>query len=458
MPIANIIHDWALLWQELSVALLATVLLTVKIALGKDFARLAALITAAGLTALFFARLLLAAETTEIFFGGMATENSFTRQIHLLLIGGTLLSVLLHRIFPDKNTTDNFQTEYHILLCGALSGLLLMTRAQNLLLLFIALELVSVCSYGLVFFASGKQAVEAGVKYILFGIFSSALMLYGISLYWSIEGSLDIPGDLRNLPQWGKSVIFLLILSGLFFKTSAAPFHVWTPDVFQGAPLSVVTFFAVIPKAGALAAVMTLYSPAASGATAAVAILSFLIGTAAALRQTNMRRLMAYSSVAQAGFLLAATIAQAQKALIYYLQAYLLMNFLAFAVTAKVEASNNSQALDAFNGTGVGSPLCGVAMLIGMAGLIGLPPTAGFAAKLLVFSALWQKWQQTEDAWLFALFIAGFAATVISVYFYLQAPFRMFFKQGQDVNRLTFAQKLWLLTLSAALIGLLLGS
>jgi NADH-quinone oxidoreductase subunit N len=457
----NIARDLWLLWPEIAIAVLIVMLLMTQMAVGKNHRQWSSWIVSTGLSGILAALVAQPAGETQVFFSEMLLVSSLTWQFHVLLVSGTLLTVLLGQIFPPKSFADDSKPEYYTLLCGTLLGLLLMVRAQNLLMLFMALETASVCSYGLVFFASSKKATEAGVKYILFGIFSSALMLYGISLWWSATGGLSlaqIPSDM--LPEWGVRLVFLLILSGLLFKTSAAPFHIWTPDVLEGAPLPVAAFFAVVPKIGALAVVMILLTTAASqflvlSLLSTLAVLTLLIGTLAAIRQTNTRRLMAYSAIAQAGFMLAAVIAQVPQALIYYLWVYLMLNFLAFAVIAQVESEVQSQEITAFAGIGKAVPLAGIAMLVAMAGLIGLPPTAGFAAKLLVFSALWQQWQQLHNSWLLLLFISGLVATVISVYFYFKIPYQTFFRDGQVFNQLTLLQRLWLAVLSIAVIALL---
>lgn len=460
----NITRDLWLLWPEIAVAALTVVLLMIQTALSKHHRQWSSWAVDVGLSGILAALTVQPVGETQVFFSEMLLASPLVWQFHLLLVSGTLLTILLGQIFPPKPFADDSKPEYYTLLCGALLGLLLMVRAQNLLMLFMALETVSICSYGLVFFASGKKTTEAGVKYILFGIFSSALMLYGISLWWSATGSLSLAQVSSDvLPVWGARLVFLLILSGLLFKTSAVPFHIWTPDVLEGAPLPVAAFFSVVPKAGALAAVMTLLTPAASqpqalsmlSVLAILTVLTLIIGTLAAIRQTNMRRLMAYSAIAQAGFILAAAVAQAPTALIYYLWVYLALNFLAFGVMAWVEPERQSQEIGAFAGVGKAAPTAGVAMLVAMAGLIGLPPTAGFAAKLLVFSALWQQWQQMQSTWLILLFVSGLVATVISVYFYFKVPYQMFFREGQVLRRLTILQRLWLILLSIAVIALL---
>ncbi|WP_448519039.1 NADH-quinone oxidoreductase subunit N [Rhodoflexus sp.] len=457
----NIIRDLQLLWPELAVSGLIVLLLIAEIVV-RNGRKLAASLSVLGLVLLLAALYMLPVEATRTLFADMLLESPLARQFHLLLTSGTLLAVLLGQIFPEKFSEKNTKTEYYILLLGALLGLLLMVRAQNLLMLFMALETVSICSYGLVFFISGKKTAEAGVKYILFGIFSSALMLYGISLWWSIGGSLfwGQPTG-QTLPEWGVALVFLLILTGLLFKTSTTPFHIWTPDVFEGAPLPVAAFFAVVPKIGALAALLLLAAgisnlQVATSVLVIAAIVTLIIGTLAALWQTNMRRLMAYSAIAQAGFLLMAIIASAPEALNYYLWVYLVLNFLAFGVMAWVENTTNSMEISAFAGKGAMTPLAGIAMTIAMAGLIGLPPTAGFAAKLLVFSTLWQQWQQLQHSLLLILLITGLAATVVSVYFYFKLPFQLFFRQGESTpSPLTVVQSAWLLSLSAAVLALL---
>jgi len=459
----NIARDLWSLWAEIAVAILIVILLLLQIAVAKNSKQWSSWVIGTGLSVILAALIAQPVVETRALFSGMLLKNPLTWQFHLLLVSGTLLTVLLGKIFPPKTFANDSKPEYYMLLCGALLGLLLMVCAQNFLILFIALETVSICSYGLVFFASGRKTTEAGVKYILFGIFSSALTLYGISLWWSATGSPSLMQFTSNLlPKWGTILVFLLIVSGLLFKTSAVPFHIWTPDVLQGAPLPVAAFFTVIPKIGALAVVLLLTTAVGQLSTlllllvlATLAILTLLIGTLAAIRQTNTRRLMAYSAIAQAGLMLSAVIAQAPTALVYYLWVYLVLNFLAFAAIAWVELEAQSQEISAFAGAGRVSPLAGVAMLTAMAGFIGLPPTSGFAAKLLVFSALWQQWQQLRHPLLLILFGVSLVATIVAVYFYFKVPYQMFFREGQTFSRLTVGQRLWMIVLSLTVIALL---
>lgn len=459
----NIARDLWSLWAEIAVAILIVILLLLQIAVAKNSKQWSSWVIGTGLSVILAALIAQPVVETRALFSGMLLKNPLTWQFHLLLVSGTLLTVLLGKIFPPKTFANDSKPEYYMLLCGALLGLLLMVCAQNFLILFIALETVSICSYGLVFFASGRKTTEAGVKYILFGIFSSALTLYGISLWWSATGSPSLMQFTSNLlPKWGTILVFLLIVSGLLFKTSAVPFHIWTPDVLQGALLPVAAFFTVIPKIGALAVVLLLTTAVGQLSTlllllvlATLAILTLLIGTLAAIRQTNTRRLMAYSAIAQAGLMLSAVIAQAPTALVYYLWVYLVLNFLAFAAIAWVELEAQSQEISAFAGAGRVSPLAGVAMLTAMAGFIGLPPTSGFAAKLLVFSALWQQWQQLRHPLLLILFGVSLVATIVAVYFYFKVPYQMFFREGQTFSRLTVGQRLWMIVLSLTVIALL---
>ncbi|MCS6967812.1 MAG: proton-conducting transporter membrane subunit [Cytophagales bacterium] len=357
--------------------------------------------------------------------------------------------ILLGLVFSPPTRS---KIEYYLLLCGSLLGLMLLVRTLHLLMLFIALEITSVCSYGLVFFASEKKATEAGAKYIFFGIFSSALMLYGISLYWSINGTFILTKN--QFPSWSDDLIFLLISAGLLFKTSAAPFHIWTPDVIESAPLPIAAFFTVVPKAGALAALVNLL-PNQWKLLTLIAIASLVIGSLSAIGQTNARRLMAYAAIAQVGFLLMPVLTLSYGALIYYLWVYLFLNALAFAAIAWIENKTGSQQLSYFAGWGANCPLLGIAMTTAMAGLIGLPPTAGFAAKLLVFLSLWQY---SSNYLLLTLFFVGIVATIISVYFYLKAPYEMFFKKAasaKEKSSMALLQRFWLIGMTGTIFLLI---
>jgi NADH-quinone oxidoreductase subunit N len=362
----------------------------------------------------------------------------------------------------QADRTGTGRGEFYATLPAMLAGMQLLSMADHLLMAYVSLELVSVGAYLLVLFGFGRQPAEAGIKYILFGVFASAVMLYGMSLLYGLTGQLALPGLLAQtgqVPSGPLLVALMLTLAGFLFKTAAAPFHLWAPDVYEAAPAPVVAFLATAPKAAGFAVLFRLGVgfadlPFFTDLLAGVALVSITLGNLAALWQTSAKRLLAYSAVAQAGFVLVGILAQSAAATFYYLLAYALGNFIVFGFIALASRWTGTDQIDGFKGLGQVSPLVGVAVLVGLASLLGLPPTAGFMAKLLVFSALWDTWQASGQWALLALLVGGLLNTVVSVYYYLKIPFLMFFRPPAPEVRgfpLPLGQ-LWLLAGLAALV------
>lgn len=368
-----------------------------------------------------------------------------------------------------------FPGELHSLLLAMLLGLYLLTMAVNLLTIYLAVELVSIVSYVLTALNRDRRGAEGAVKYALFGAVSAAVMLYGMSLLYGLTGTLDVtdPGFTRALSQtdpFAVGVALVLTLGGVLFKIAAVPFHLWNPDVYEAAPTPVVSFFSVAPKAAAFLALMRLESILPvdwAGWLAVVALASIAVGNFSALWQQDARRMLAYSSIAQTGFVLIGLAAATDfglRSATFYLGAYLFATMGAFLlldllVTPHVAPTSRSAqasppsrwpatnyAFARFSGLGLRQPALGVAVVLVMISLVGLPLTAGFSAKLLVFSALWETYQQTERTLLGALLLFGVFNAAVSLVFYLKLPFMLFFRNQPDapaVPRPTVGQ--WLL-------------
>lgn len=364
-----------------------------------------------------------------------------------------------------------FAGELHSLLLAMLLGLYLLTMAVNLLTIYLAVELVSLVSYVLTALHRDRRGAEGAVKYALFGAVSAAVMLYGMSLLYGLTGTLDVtdPGFTRALAQtdpFAGGVALVLTLGGLLFKIAAVPFHLWNPDVYEAAPTPVVSFFSVAPKAAAFLALMRLESVLPvdwAGWLAVVALASIAVGNFSALWQRDARRMLAYSSIAQSGFVLIGLAAASDfglRSATFYLGAYLFTTMGAFLLLDLLVNPNFSSgklsppttqlppnyAFAHFVGLGLRQPALGVAVVLVMISLVGLPLTAGFSAKLFVFSALWETYQQTERTLLGALLLFGVFNAAVSLVFYLKLPFLLFFRNPPDapaVPRPTLGQ--WLL-------------
>lgn len=343
--------------------------------------------------------------------------------------------------------------EWYSILVAMTLGLFLMTLSVNLLSIYLSIELVSICSYLLTALTADRKASEGGIKYLLFGAVSSAIMLYGMSLLYGMTGTLDLTADafgaeLARQDAAVATVAVLLTGAGLLFKLAGVPFHVWTPDAYEAAPVPVAAFFSVAPKAAAVLVLMRLVTAlpmeslgdGAAGATATglqtpltvLALAGILIGNLSALRQTDAKRLLAYSTIAHAGFLLVGVVALSEagfEAVLFYAGTYAFMSLAAFFLVDLLARSNGSAlTIRQFAGLGPQQPVLSVALTIVMLALTGLPPTVGFTAKLLSFSALYEAYQQSADPWLLTLFALGLLNALISLVYYLRIPFLLFFR------------------------------
>ncbi len=351
--------------------------------------------------------------------------------------------------------------EFYVILYGLLLGASLMVMSVNLLMLYLSIEMLSICSYILTNFNFDKKSAEAGIKYLLFGGLASGLMLYGISLIYGFSGTLLlespelIPG-LSQIPAIALIPALLLIAAGLFFKISAVPFHIWAPDVYEGAPTPVVALFSIVPKLAGIGVLLRfagffadlqiqMASLEWQWIASIIAIITIVVGNFAALSQPNAKRMMAYSSIAHSGFLLIGVIAYTEfgtYAVMFYAAIYLLMNFAAFLMIKMISRRTGYEYIKDYKGLGKEWPLLGVLMLIVMISLTGLPPTAGFTAKLFIFSALWQTYQSTDSTIMVSLLLIGLLNTVVSLFYYLKIPYYMFFKQKEKVvEKQSFGQK-----------------
>lgn len=335
-----------------------------------------------------------------------------------------------------------FAGEYFPLLIGMLLGLFLLIMAVNLLMLFLSIEIVSVASYLLTAFQKDRKSAEGAIKYALFGTISAAVMLYGMSLLYGLTGTLNFvePEFTRAIAQADSVAVIIAILftvSGFLFKISAVPFHIWNPDVYESAPTPVVSFFSVAPKAAALLALIRFLSTVPTDIQqilALVAILSLTVGNFSALWQTNLKRLLAYSSIAQAGFMLVGLVAFSEaglKSTVFYIATYLFISMAAFFLVDMLRpAADNKDdySLISYHGLGQAHPWMGVLVVVVMMALVGLPLTVGFSAKLFVFSALYEAYEAQHSPVLLILLAFGLLNAAVSLFYYLRLPFVMFFR------------------------------
>lgn len=361
-----------------------------------------------------------------------------------------LLTVLLSFHFKRRGEVPTRYGEYHTLIYGLVLGAFLLVMSVNLLIIYLAIEIISISSYVLTNFNFGRKSAEASLKYLLFGAVASAIMLYGMSLIYGFTGTLDISSqmfsaNLALISPWPFYVAVSMTLAGFLFKIGAAPFHVWAPDVYEGAPVPIVALFSTVPKIAAIIILVRFlgFLPMENltldlnwvRILSWIAIITMLIGNLSALWQKNAKRMMAYSSIAHAGFMLVGVVAFSEfglESLVFYASIYLIMNFAAFLLIKILSDTKRIEKMSDFAGLGKEMPFLGIASIIIMISLTGLPPTAGFTAKLLIFSSVWDTYQTNHEPVLLALFVVGLLNSVLSLFYYLKIPYYLYFHSRAD--------------------------
>lgn len=414
------------------------------------------------------------------YFAGMLTSDAWGGFVRVVVLAAALLTVLLTLLtgIPDRDDSADF---YALLLGGTL-GMMLMASASHLLMVFIAVEMASLPGYALAGFLKGKRSgSEAALKYVVYGAAASGVMLYGITLLAGTFGSAALNDVSAGIVARGFDLPVLaglaLTLVGLGFKLAAVPFQFWCPDVFEGAAAEVAGFLSVASKAGAIGLtgrlLLTLHAsheggwavPANVGVgVAAVAMLTVTFGNLAAFGQNNLKRLLAYSTIAHAGYMLMglAVITKAgAAAVLYYLAAYVAMNLGAFGVVALVRNATGSEDISAFRGLVKRNPLAAVALTVFLASLLGLPPLAGFAGKFQVFAAVFDAAKAASangpsglGTVFYVLLGVGAVNTAVSAYYYLKVARAMLLDEpvGEPQTN-TPAAALFLIALVAFLVA-----
>jgi NADH-quinone oxidoreductase subunit N len=363
----------------------------------------------------------------EAFNGGLRADR-FSLMLGGIFLAAALLTIMLG--WREPASVDR-RGEFVSLILISTTGMMLVASAGDLITIFLGIEILSVALYVLCALEVWREkSLESGLKYLIIGSVGASILLYGLTLLFGATGStsLSVIGDALSGSSLGDDALVVaamaLIAAGLAFKASAAPFHMWTPDVYEGAPTTVTAFMATAVKAAAFAAFLRIFAGALTdlqadwqAAIAVLAVASIVVGNVAALVQTNMKRLMAYSSVAQAGYLLigvAAGTIQGAEAVIYYLVAYTAMTMAAFGVIIirerEVEDGDEPSTL---TGYGRARPLLGVVMTLAMLSLAGFPPLAGFVGKFLLFGSA----VEADLTW---LAIVGAVGSMVSLGYYLR--------------------------------------
>ncbi|MBI1798592.1 MAG: NADH-quinone oxidoreductase subunit N [Candidatus Eisenbacteria bacterium] len=371
-------------------------------------------------------------------FGGMFVHDGFTVFFTILFCAVAALAVLLSWDYARRTRIG--QSEYYMLLLSATLGMILMAASNDLITIFLGLELMSLALYVLVGIRRARlESNEAALKYFLLGAFASGFLLYGIALLYGATGSTNLTrmaeflaaSPLQNNPL--LIVGGLLLLTGFAFKIAAVPFHMWTPDAYEGAPTSVTAFMSAGAKAAGFAALLRVVLHALGGVHAnwapmlsAIAMLTMTVGNVTALLQINLKRMLAYSSIAHAGYLLVAVVAgghEGASAALFYLAVYSVMNLGAFGVLTLLGRGQEERVtLSDVAGLGFRHPLLGVTLTVFMLSLGGIPPTAGFMAKVYLFGVA------LKAGWI-PLVIVGVLNSVVSVFYYLRVTVAMYMEE-----------------------------
>lgn len=406
--------------------------------------------------------------------------DSFAKGFKLLLLTGAALVMLMAVSYEPKEGLKEYRGEFYYLLLAGTLGTMFMASSGDLITLFVGLELLSLSSYVLAGLRKKNlKSNEAAMKYVINGGIATAITLFGMSYVYGLTGTTNLlemqqilmqtrAGDLQFLLM----ISFVMMFVGLSFKLATAPFHMWAPDVYQGSPTPVTAFLAVVSKTAGFVIIARLFislflmTPAADGQNsmlfslkdmiAVLAVISMVVGNAVALRQRNVKRMLAYSGIAHAGYLLVAissiNLLFLFETMWFYLAAYLLMNIGALAVLQVLTSKDDSEDLSQFAGLYRRSPVLAVLMSIFLLSLAGIPGTAGFIGKLGIFVGA-----ITEPSKAYVLASVLIATTVISYFYYFGIMTQMFFRPAASQEKITVPVGIWITVILCALGTIALG-
>ncbi|WP_312109602.1 NADH-quinone oxidoreductase subunit NuoN [Brevibacillus reuszeri] len=406
----------------------------------------------------------------------MIRIDDYGNAFKLLFLAGTAFALLISLSYLKKGDVQHSGEYYYLLLTGLL-GAMVMASSADLITLFVGLELLSLSSYVLVGLRKKSlQSNESAFKYVVSGGIATAITLFGMSYIYGLTGTTHIYEISMRLAEAGMAgyqflvyVAFAFLVVGLAFKISAAPFHMWTPDVYQGAPTPITAFLAVVSKAAGFSLLFRVVMISFFNVTDGVgrfffqegslylglmAAASMIIGNTMALRQTNVKRMMAYSGIAQAGYLLVPFVPPTTlffSEVIFYLFAYLLVSFGAFAVIMVVAQEQQTEDLKGFAGLYHRSPIMAVAMSIFLLSLAGIPVTAGFFGKFYLFMGALAQ----ENYWLSAIMIV---TSVISYYYYFGIIRQMYMRPGATEAPMRVPRGIWVFVLVMAVATVFFGA
>jgi NADH-quinone oxidoreductase subunit N len=393
-------------------------------------------------------------EGSRTIFGNHMVVDNFALFFKVLFLGVGLFVILFSTDYLHK--LPDLHGEYHALILLATLGAVLLSAATELMTLYVAMEVMSLSLYALSGFGKDAKSSEAALKYILLSSISSAILLYGMAMVFGFTGSTNLGAIAASIQSnLGSSLLenpallmgIVMMIAGFGFKIAAVPFQLWVPDVYEGAPTPVTAFLSVASKAAGFALILRVFftafqSPAILGQNwgmifAVLAAIGMVVGNISALRQTNVKRLLGYSSIAQAGYLLVglavlgiapATAVVARSGILFFLFSYALTNIGAFAAITVISNKINSDTIDDFKGMGKRAPVLALCLTVSLISLIGMPPAAGFMAKFYLFNGA----VQYGLLWLVIIAVIN---SVISAFYYLRIVRVMWFSEPGDLEK-----------------------
>ena len=461
MPIEII--NWQLLMPELVIALTLIIVLVFDLfdSISKTVLGWMTIVGAG--IALWVSIQMHQAGTVGTQFNDMFKVDNFSLFFNIIFLVSTILVVLISMSYLDRG--DRQQGPYYLLILLATLGMMLMAAGNELIIVFLGLELMSLSLYVLAgYFRESPASSEAGMKYLLLGAFASAFFLYGIALIYGGAGTTSVPGIAEAITADDKSPLLLagmfLLVVGFGFKVAIVPFHQWAPDVYEGAPTTIAAFISAGPKAAGFAAFLRIFMEALPnlqgewiGVLVLLAMLTMTVGNVIAIAQTNIKRMLAYSSIAHAGYVLiglAAANNDGISSAMLYLLVYCVMNIGAFGavILAKTE-DGESLLISDYAGLGTRKPLLALFMTVMLLSLAGFPPTAGFVGKFYIFKSA----VGAGHIW---LVIIGAVNTAISAFYYLRVVVTMYMRDPEEELAFSPYASTLVVGLILAVVGILL--
>jgi len=408
---------------EIGLVVLAGVVMTMDVFLKDSRKHLMGLTTAVGSLLIILAALMYSQPSGELIWGGMVRDDMLAFVFRLVFIfAGGITAMMSAGARDVANRGD-----YYAIMLGAVIGMCFMASAADLIMLYLAIETTGIAGYLLAgYVRTDDRSAEAGLKYFLFGAATSAVMLYGFSLLYGFTGETNLGAIAQVLVSGNVAIsailgIVVLILVGVGFKIAMVPFHFWAPDVYEGAPTPVTGFISTASKTAGFAVLIRLFIAGLAGSEywlpmiTGLAVLTMTFGNLVALTQTNIKRLLAYSSIAHAGYVLVAFVAYSELGVasaIYYLIAYVVTNLAAFGVVILFARTAGTDEIEQYAGLSRRSPYLALAMLVAFLSLAGMPPLAGFFGKFYVFAA-------AVKAGMIWLAFVGVLNAIVGLYYYL---------------------------------------